>query len=322
MRVLITGAGGFLGNLLTTQILKQKYMAYDGEKKSITELILVDKFPMKQNYTSESFSVSSHMLNLSDTTSIEKLWCKDFDIVIHLAAVVSGQAEQEFELGYEVNLDATRNILEALRMQSKKACFFMTSSVAVFGRDLPKEMPDNFPALPLSSYGAQKAIAEILTLDYSRKAFIDGRIMRLPTICVRSGKPNAAASSFVSSIIREPLNDEYTTCPVETDSKLWIMSPDKAIESILYMISLNEEKIDVSRIIHPIGLTVSVQEMLDALTQLEGDEILNYISYVADENVKSIVLSWPSAFVSHKAKELGFPFDQDMKEIISNFKKA
>lgn len=321
MNILITGAGGFLGSMLARKIIENQYIEIDGKKHSISKLVLVDQISFAVNYHSDDFKIEQYQVNLTDGNNIKSLWNEDFDVVFHLAAVVSGQAEQEFDLGYLVNLDVTRNLLEVMRHQGKKGRFFMTSSVAVFGRNLPDIMPDSFPTLPLSSYGAQKAIAELLVMDYSRKGFCDGRILRLPTICVRPGKPNAAASSFVSSIMREPLNGEHSVCPVATDSRLWIMSPDKAILSMLHMIGLDESAICEHRIIHPMGLTVTVQQMLDALVACQGKEILQYITFEENQLVKDIVLSWPYAFASEAAKKLGFPCDQDMGEIITNYKK-
>lgn len=320
MRICITGAGGFLGSMLTKQLLEQTFIEIDGQKQKISELALIDQYDFATTYPSDKFIINHHKLNLSDDTALKALWQKDFDMVFHLAAVVSSQAEQEFDLGYKVNLDATRNLLELMRSQKQKGRFFMTSSVAVFGRNLPKEIPDNFPALPLSSYGAQKAMAELLLMDYSRKGFCDGRILRLPTICVRPGKPNAAASSFVSSIIREPLARQKAICPVPKDCRLWIMSPQKAVASMLHMVGLSEDLISESRIIHPIGLTTTVQDMLSELQNIEGAEILQYIQFEENKAVQDIVMSWPYAFSSQKAATLQFPSDENIKEIILNYK--
>lgn len=320
MRICITGAGGFLGSTLTKQLLEQAFIEIDGQKQKISELALIDQYDFATTYQSDEFSISYHKLNLNDKEALKALWQKDFDVVFHLAAVVSSQAEQEFDLGYEVNLDATRKLLELMRKQNKKGRFFMTSSVAVFGRNLPKEIPDNFPALPLSSYGAQKAMAELLLMDYSRKGFCDGRILRLPTICVRPGKPNAAASSFVSSIIREPLARQKAICPVPKDCRLWIMSPQKAVASMLHMVGLSEDLISESRIIHPIGLTTTMQDMLSELQNIEGAEILQYIQFEENKAVQDIVMSWPYAFSSQKAATLQFPSDENIKEIILNYK--
>lgn len=319
MKILITGAGGFLGTALARQLIEQKAIDIDGEQCAITQLDLADQ-SLPNALSSAHFIINQHQLNLSDSEALAVLWQDGFDVVFHLAAVVSGQAEQAFDLGYQVNLDVTRQILTLMRGQPSRGRFFMTSSVAVFGRNLPDIIPDSFPTLPLSCYGTQKAIVELLMLDYSRKGFCDGRMLRLPTICVRPGKPNAAASSFVSGIIREPLHHEKTVCPVDTDAKLWIMSPDKAIASMLHVVGLPEHTISDNRIIHPIGLTVSVKEMLDELVAQEGKDILNYIEFRADKAIQDIVLSWPYAFASTQAQALGFPRDSGISEIISNYK--
>ena len=318
MRLLITGAGGFLGSLLTKRLLEQERICLDNNDCDITELVLIDKYPLQQEYDT-SIRLKKICADISDKDQCNAIFEHEFDVVFHLAAIVSSHAEQDFDLGYLVNVEATKNLLEAVRRQQKTSRFFMTSSLAVFGLDLPDEIPDQFPALPLSSYGAQKAIAEILILDYSRKGFCDGRVLRLPTVCVRPGRPNAAASSFVSSIIREPLNKETTKCPVSGDFKLWIISPQTAVRSILHMVNLAEEKIENHRILHPHGLTVSIQEMLDELKNQAGEDVMQYIEYKRDEKVENIVLTWPPRFSSHHAKSLDFPFDQDIGEIIRSY---
>ncbi len=320
MHILITGANGFLGSMLARKILSDQHITLDGKQHTVTSITLADKDAPSIAVEDTDIAVEKLQMNLCDKQMVQAAWGREFDAIFHLAAVVSGQAEQEFELGYQVNMDATRNLLEAARTQNKKAIFFMTSSVAVFGRNLPEEMPDIFPALPLSSYGAQKAIAEILVMDYARKGFCDGRILRLPTICIRPGKPNAAASSFVSSIMREPLAGEEAICPVPPQSRLWIMSPDVAIQSMLHLVSLKEADIAEQRVIHPVGLTVTVQQMFDALQAVEGEEIMKYIRFEDNQAIKDIVLSWPGAFQSTYAKNLGFPKDAHMEEIINQYK--
>ncbi|MBT7951482.1 MAG: SDR family oxidoreductase [Gammaproteobacteria bacterium] len=319
MRILITGAGGFIGALLTERLLEQKKLHLDKKEHDISELVLIDQFPIKQEYNS-AIQIQKKCIDISDKEKCNEIFKREFDVIFHLAAVVSSHAEQDFDLGYLVNVDATKNLLEGARRQEKVSRFFMTSSVAVFGLDLPEEIPDKFPALPLSSYGAQKAIAELLVSDYSRKGFCDGRVLRLPTVCVRPGKPNAAASSFVSSIIREPLNKESAICPVPVDLKLWIISPQTAVDSILHMVALAEEEIKNSRTLHPPGLTVSVQEILDELEKQAGDDVMQYIQYKRDQKVEDIVLTWPSRFASEQAKSLGFPFDQNIGQIIESYR--
>jgi D-erythronate 2-dehydrogenase len=318
LRILITGAGGFIGALLTKRLLEQKKIRLDEIEFDISELVLIDQILVKQEYHSD-IQVQKKCIDISDEEKCKEIFKHEFDVIFHLAAVVSSHAEQDFDLGYLVNVDATKNLLEEARRQKKVSRFFMTSSVAVFGLDLPKEIPDKFPALPLSSYGAQKAIAELLIYDYSRKGFCDGRVLRLPTVCVRPGRPNAAASSFVSSIIREPLNDEAAICPVPVDLKLWIISPQTAIDSILRMVELAEEDVKNCRILHPPGLTVSVQDMLDELGKQAGDEVMQYIEFKKDKKIEDIVLTWPSRFASEQAKSLGFPCDKNIGEIIQSY---
>ncbi len=319
MRILITGANGFLGTRLAQKLISQGQISLDGSMHDIQELILVDKNPFTAFYGAYK-NVVTLCYNFCDPAALDIIFAKAYDVVFHLAAIVSGQAERNLQLGYTVNVQATWEILNRIA-EHKYTRFFMTSSIAVFGAPIPQLVPDLFPCLPASSYGAQKAISELYVLDYSRRKLCDGRMLRLPTIVVRSDTPNAATSSFVSSIIREPLNQRHASCPVPKDSKLWILSPDDAIKSILYATDLEECKISNTRIINPIGLSVSVQQILDVLIQIKGKEILHYIQFTQDSFIESIVLSWPSQFESKTARELGFPPIKNIEALIKEYKE-
>ncbi len=192
--------------------------------------------------------------------------------IFHLAAIVSGQAEADFDLGMRINLDASRLLLETCRQRGHTPRVVFTSSVAVYGGDLPEVVQNDTALNPQSSYGAQKAIAELLLNDYTRRGFVDGRVLRLPTISVRPGKPNAAASSFASGIIREPLNGEAAVCPVAGTTRLWLLSPRKAIESLIAGLELDSAALGNQRVLNLPGISVSVDEMVAALREVAGDE--------------------------------------------------
>ncbi len=318
MRIVVTGAGGFLGSYLTKKLIQQNGIYIDNKKHAISSLLLVDARPLPQNYQEYGY-VQSAICDLSDTRATEKLFKEPCDVIFHLAAVVSGQAEQEFDLGYKGNVQATLAILNAIRGYARAPRFFMTSSVAVFGDTGAGIVSDRAPRLPLSSYGTQKALCELYVSDYSRKGYCDGRVLRLPTVVVRPGAPNAAASSFVSAIIREPLNKKRTLCPVSEDAQLWIISPNDAIDSMLHMVNLTQRTVSKTRIINPIGRTVCVRDMLEALRKVGGEHALKYIKFKRDTFIETIVLTWPSRFSSKTARALDFPKAKTMVEIVREF---
>ncbi|MGB3297988.1 MAG: D-erythronate dehydrogenase, partial [Phormidesmis sp.] len=239
--------------------------------------------------------------------------------IYHLAAVVSGQAEANFDLGMAVNGEGTRHLLEAVRHQAPGAKFIFASSLAVFGGDLPEVITDKTAVAPQSSYGTQKAVAELWVNDYSRKGFIDGYVLRLPTVCVRPGKPNAAASSFASSIIREPLKGQRAICPVDPNLALWVSSPDVVVNNLVHSLTLNAEEWKGSRTINLPGLTVTVQAIVDALVQVTDRATAAHIHYQPDEAISRIVASWPSEFDVGRSLTLGFSQDHSFENIIRAF---
>jgi D-erythronate 2-dehydrogenase len=196
--------------------------------------------------------------------------------------------------------------------------FIFASSLAVFGGDLPTIITDTTAAMPQSSYGTQKAVAELWVNDYSRKGFIDGRVLRLPTVCVRPGKPNAAASSFASSIIREPLQGLPAICPVDPSLSLWLSSPETVTDNLMHSLTLSADRFRDSRIVNLPGLSVSVQQMIDALAKVAGPETIQHIQYQRDEAISRIVASWPSQFDISRALALGFIQDHNFEEIIQS----
>jgi nucleoside-diphosphate-sugar epimerase len=239
--------------------------------------------------------------------------------IVHLAAVVSAQAEQDFELGMRVNVDATRALLERVRSMGHKPRLLMTSSVAVFGGELPATVADNQVWAPQSSYGTQKAISDLLLADYSRRGFCDGRSLRMPTIVVRPGRPNRAASSFASSIIREPVNGEDAICPVAPETPIWLMSPNLAVRNILHGLSLPASALTKGRVINMPGLSITVGDMLASLRRVCGAEVARRVRMQPDPTIEAIVNSWPGDFSADYAKSLGFKSDPDFDTIIRAF---
>ena len=317
MRVVILGAAGFLGNKLARALLaKGSLKDRHGQQKEITRLVvfaqlLADLGPDKR--------LEHVTVDITDLNSLEKLIQPQTDVVIHLAAIVSGEAEQNFELGMQVNLHATMALLELCRKLTEPPKFMFASSVAVFGGEMPAVIQDNTAATPLSSYGTQKAMSELLINDYSRKGFIDARVLRFPTIVVRPGKPNAATSTFASSVIREPLQGQEAICPVSADTRLWILSPRQAIRSALQALDMDSSSLGLNRILSLPGITISVEDMVNSLEAVAGKAVIKRIRWEPKAFIQNIVSSWPSCITPYRATELGFEADASMTEIVQNF---
>lgn len=239
------------------------------------------------------------------------------DVIFHLAAVVSGEAENDFDKGYAVNLDATRLLLESVReVDGYQPRFVFASSAAVFGTPFPEPIPDDFVLAPLTSYGTQKAIGELLVNDYSRRGVIDGVGIRLPTICVRPGKPNQAASSFFSSIIREPLNGQEAVLPVSDDVRHWFASPRSAVGFLNHAAVLDTRRLEGRRCLAMPGVSATVADQLAALGRLAGPEVVRLIRRESDPEISRIVAGWPRRFAADRALALGFVADASFDEII------
>jgi nucleoside-diphosphate-sugar epimerase len=218
-----------------------------------------------------------------------------------------------------INFTATQNLLERIRLLGTCPKWVMTSSVAVFGGQLPERVRDDHVWAPQSSYGTQKAMNDLLLADYSRRAFVDGRSLRMPTIVVRPGKPNLAASSFASGIIREPLNGQHSVCPVPLDTRLWLMSPALAIRNLIHGHELSSEQLNQGRVINMPGLSITVERMIDALRQTAGAEVAGRIRMERNPAIERIVGSWPGAFCATYSRDLGFTADEDFTDVIKQF---
>lgn len=316
MHIVITGGAGFLGSRLARRLLAEGHLTgTDGERKAITRITLLDVV------AATGFDHADPRINIvtgdiADAGVVQRVITPDTQSIFHLAAIVSGQAEAEFDLGMRINFDATRLILERARALRTRPRMVFTSSVAVFGGDLPALVPDHALLMPQSSYGTQKAMGEMLVTDYSRKGYIDGRVLRLPTISVRPGVPNKAASSFASSIVREPLNGLQAVCPVARSTRLWLMAPQTAIDNLIHGHEIDAAGFGASRAVSLNGLSVTVGEMVDALQRVAGSDVVQRIVWHADPAIERVVNSWPGAFSAERAKALGFTADLNYDDIV------
>ena len=254
--------------------------------------------------------------DLADPAVIERALTPDTASVFHLAAVVSGQAEADFDLGMRVNLDATRLLLERCRKLAAPPKFVFTSSLAVFGGPLPDPVPDDAPLTPQTSYGAQKAIGEYLVYDMTRKGMIDGRSLRLPTVTVRPGKPNKAASSFASGIIREPLSGVDAPCPVAPTTRMWVTSPRAVIANLIVGHEAPASAFAHTRSVNVPGILVGVADMVAALRKVAGDAVADRVKWQLDPVVDRIVSTWPANFAPRLGPALGMRADADFESIV------
>jgi nucleoside-diphosphate-sugar epimerase len=312
MNVLITGGAGFLGLQLARLLLQRGALQLDGKAVAIDRLTLLDVVAPQI----DDARVRVVTGDLSDPAVLAQAIDRDTGAIFHLAAVVSGQAEADFDLGMRVNLDASRALLETCRRIGHAPRVVFTSSVAVYGGELPPVVQDDTALNPQSSYGVQKAIGELLLSDYSRRGFVDGRVLRLPTISVRPGKPNAAASSFASGIIREPLSGIAANCPVAPDTALWLLSPRGAIQALVNGIELDGARLGNRRVVNLPGLSVTAAQMVEALRRVAGDAVADRVSWQREPRVENIVGTWPAAWDVTRAKALGFESDASFDAVI------
>ena len=314
MNILITGGTGFIVQQIAIKILELGTISFDGQAaQTIDKVILFDAFAGEELPQDPKIQVITG--DITDKSLVEKI-TENIDVVWHLAAVVSSAAEADFDLGMNVNLYGLLTLLEALRKHVSKPRVIFASGCAVFGGELPDVVTDQTVVTPKSSYGMQKAIGELLVSDYSRKGFIDGRVLRLPTIVVRPGKPNKAASTFFSSIIREPLKGESAICPVQADTPVFITSPRRCVESMIQAATLSPNQLADNRIIPLPGLTVTVQQMLDALEKVAGKSAVDLVQWQEDKTIQRIVQSWPVQVKAEYAESLGFKADENFESII------
>jgi len=317
MNVVITGGGGFLGRKLAERLSRRgRLRGADGNEETIERITLVDVSPSPQSSDGRLVYVTA---DIADPEVMQRLIDEDTVSIFHLAAIVSGMAEADFDLGMRINLDATRLLLETCRARGHRPRIVFTSSVAVYGGELPETVLEATAVHPQTSYGTQKAIAELLIADYTRRGFVDGRMLRLPTITVRPGRPNAAASSFASGIIREPLNGETAVCPVGEKARLWVMSPATVIECLIAAHDIEAGALGVSRILNLPGLSVTVGDMVESLARVAGREVTSRIRFERDPRIERMVDSWPGACDASRARALGFPSDENFDAIVRRY---
>jgi nucleoside-diphosphate-sugar epimerase len=314
MHVLITGGNGFIGRRLAAALLRAGTVTLDDDApRPIERLTLFDSVP-DPDAPADS-RVEAVGGDLTDRSAVERV-AAGADVVWHLAAVVSAAAEADFDLGYRVNVDGTRLLLEALRATGRRPRLVFASSFAVFGGEMPPVVTDDFHPTPQSSYGTQKAIGELLTADYHRKGFVDGRALRLPTIVVRPGKPNRAASTFASSIIREPLAGRDTVCPVRPDTAIYILSPGRVVDALLRAMRLPDSTWGVNRTLALPGITATAGGMVDALAQVAGEAVAGRVRWQPDPAIQRIVDGWPARAEARRARSLGFADDGSFDAIL------
>ncbi len=317
MRVIVTGGAGFLGQKLARALLARGTLTdMRGEKRRLRELVLADVSLLPAMDDARVRSVAG---DLADAGFVAQVFAGGVDSVFHLAAVVSGEAEQDFDLGWRVNVDATRLLLEACRRLSAPPKVVFTSSVAVFGGPLPDVVRDDQLLMPQSSYGAQKAVGEYLVYDYTRKGFLDGRSLRLPTISVRPGKPNKAASSFASGILREPLNGIDTVCPVPPETRMWLLSPRAVVKNLVIGHEVPASAFAQTRSVNVPGISLTVAEMVEALRRVAGEEVAGRIRWHVDPAINRIVQTWPRSFDAAFGRSLGMAADSDFDSIVRQY---
>ncbi|GGG36602.1 D-erythronate dehydrogenase [Chelatococcus composti] len=312
MHILILGAAGMVGRKLTERLARDGALG----GKEITRVTLHDIVEPTAP-AGAPFAVKTLASDFSQPGEAEKLVAERPDVIFHLAAIVSGEAEADFEKGYRINLDGTRYLFDAVRaIEGYVPRLVFTSSIAVFGAPFPEAIGDEFFTTPLTSYGAQKAIGELLLADYTRRGFFDGIGIRLPTICVRPGKPNKAASGFFSNIIREPLSGMEAILPVSEDVRHWHASPRSAVGFLIHAATIDGEAVGPRRNITMPGLSVTVGEQLEALRRVAGDKAVALVRREPDPVIMKIVAGWPRNFDARRALSLGFRAETTFDEII------
>jgi D-erythronate 2-dehydrogenase len=303
LHVLVLGAAGMVGRKLVERLLRDGHLG----KRDITRLTLQDVVaPNKPEKA--GFPVDVVAGDFAVPGFAEKLVADRPDVIFHLAAIVSGEAEHDFDKGYRINLDGTRMLLDAIRLVGGgyKPRVVFTSSIAVFGAPFPDAIGDEFFNTPLMSYGTQKAIGELLLADYSRRGFMDGIGIRLPTICIRPGLPNKAASGFFSSILREPLAGKEAILPVSEDVRHWHASPRSAVGFLLHAATMDSAAVGARRNLTMPGLSATVGEEIAALKRVAGDRVAARIRRETDAFIVGVVDGWPRNFEARRARQLGF----------------
>ncbi|MEU5001266.1 D-erythronate dehydrogenase [Streptomyces sp. NPDC021622] len=322
MRIVITGGFGFLGQQVAEALLKRRTLC----GTTLDRLVLADRFVPAGSSLAADPLVDVVQGDLSER--LDEIFARPVDVLIHLASAVSAECEADFDLGMGANLDTTRALLDAARAQSAAGGptprVVFSSSVAVYGSDpalpLPPVVGESTLPTPQSSYGTQKRVCEMLVAEYTRKGFVDGRVARLMTVSVRPGKPNAAASGFLSGIIREPLSGLPATCPVGPELRVALASPRRTVDGILRIAEAERGsgpgQLDGGLPVNLPALTVTVAEMLATLRRVAGDAVADLVTVTPDPAVEAIVGSWPAAFDNARATALGLAPDENFESVV------
>lgn len=318
MKVLITGGAGFLGSRLTREILRRGALVdQTGRRQTLTELVIFDRVAPEPGFPDPRVRVVTG--DLPDKEAIASVLGGETDSIFHLAAVVSGAAEADLALGLRVNLDGTSTLLDLAAQSGRRPKFLFASSLAVYGGAGATTVNDATPPAPMSSYGVQKLCGELLVGDYDRRGLVDGRALRFPTVAVRPGRPNAANSSFISAVVREPVAGRATVCPVPADVPIALISPDRLIEAVLTSHDLSSEKFGRPRSMVLPAVKVTVADMLDGLDKLVGPEARKLVSFVPDDRMIPMVRSWPAEVTSARATALGIAADRDALAFVAQY---
>lgn len=346
MSIIVTGGAGFLGSRVIAALLarpqgllpfrKQTQVPTDPRGTDAHQTRQAPEAPGPRTSSEEASleivsldqadcpvadpRVRSVLGDVTDAELVNSLVTAETEAIFHLAAVLSGGSEGDFDLAMRVNVDGTRALLEAARRAGSRPRFVAASSLAVFGGAVPDVVPPEWATQPKSTYGATKAIGELLVNEYTRKGFVDGLVCRLPTISVRPGRPNSAASSFASGIIREPLAGEASACPVPLDTRLWLSSPDAAVANLVRALEAPGEAVGPWRVLNLPGLCVTAAEMLDALERVAGADVRALVALEPDERIMSIVCSWPGQFDVDAALRLGFTQDASFDDVVRQYR--
>lgn len=319
MRILVTGAAGFIGQMVVNALAARDALILNGTERRIAAILAIDlaEGPLA-NLAGRHHRVHALPGTLSSPEVLARITDDAPDLVIHLAAVVSGQAEADYDLGMAINLQSTIDLINACRRMSKPPVFLFSSSVAVFSCAANDTISEDTLPAPRSSYGTQKLMGELLVRDATRKGFILGRSLRLPTISVRPGAPNKAASSFASGIIREPLAGQEAILPVGRELRLHLASPERALTYTIHAAGLAQNALGADTTLTLPGVTVTVGEMIDTLTRVAGAEVAARIKPAHDPAIEAIVASWPGQILTPRAEALGFKPDTDFADLIAS----
>ena len=313
MHILITGAAGMIGRKLTQRLIAEGSL--NGKPVERLTLLDVGAPPQPENFSGGVETVGG---DVAAAITAHAAIAGRPEVIFHLAAVVSGEAELDFDKGVHVNFDGSRALLDAIRTAGGGYCprFVFSSSIAVFGAPFPETIPDDFAPTPLTSYGTQKAMVELMLADYTRRGFVDGVGIRLPNIVVRPGKPNKAASSFFSSIIREPLNGEEALLPVDGSVRNWHASPRAAVAFLIHAATLQASQLGPRVNLTMPGVSCTVADQIASLRRIAGDKVASRIRQAPDPLVQRIVAGWPTRFDPRRAVALGFQAEASFDDII------